>query len=87
MWGYFFFVTYWKNLRVAFFSPRILLLSRALHFLLLARTRRGSAEAAQGKQVAYSLFQSFEVHQAGCGSGRPGLVVGDPAHGQGVETT
>jgi len=24
--------------------------------------------------------------QAGCGSGQPGLVVGDPAHGRGVET-
>jgi len=24
--------------------------------------------------------------QAGCGSGQPGLVVGDPAHGKGVET-
>jgi len=25
--------------------------------------------------------------QAGCGSGQPGLVVGDPAHSRGVETT
>ena len=25
--------------------------------------------------------------QAGCGSGQPGLVVGDPAHGKMVETT
>jgi len=25
--------------------------------------------------------------QAGCGSGSPGLVVGDPAHSRGVETT
>jgi len=24
--------------------------------------------------------------QAGCGSGQPGLVVGDPAHSRGVET-
>ena len=24
--------------------------------------------------------------QAGCGSGQPGLVVGDPARGKGVET-
>ena len=24
--------------------------------------------------------------QAGCGSGQPGLVVGDPAHRSGVET-
>ena len=24
--------------------------------------------------------------QAGCGSGQPGLVVGDPAHSKGVET-
>jgi len=24
--------------------------------------------------------------QAGCGSGQPGLVVGDPAHGRGVES-
>ena len=24
--------------------------------------------------------------QAGCGSGQPGLVVGDPAHSSGVET-
>jgi len=24
--------------------------------------------------------------QAGCGFGHPGLVVGDPAHGRGVET-
>ena len=24
--------------------------------------------------------------QAGCGSGQPGLVVGDPAHRRGVET-
>jgi len=24
--------------------------------------------------------------QAGCGSGQPGLMVGDPAHGRGVET-
>ena len=24
--------------------------------------------------------------QAGCGSGQPGLVVGDPTHGRGVET-
>ena len=24
--------------------------------------------------------------QAGCGSGQPDLVVGDPAHGRGVET-
>jgi len=24
--------------------------------------------------------------QAGCGSGQPGLLVGDPAHGRGVET-
>ena len=24
--------------------------------------------------------------QAGCGSGQPGLVVGDPAHNRGVET-
>jgi len=24
--------------------------------------------------------------QAGCGSGQPGLVVGDPAHSMGVET-
>ena len=24
--------------------------------------------------------------QAGCGSGQPGLVVGDPAHGRGIET-
>jgi len=25
--------------------------------------------------------------QAGCGSGQPGLVAGDPAHSRGVETT
>jgi len=25
--------------------------------------------------------------QAGCGSGKPGLVVGDPSHSRGVETT
>ena len=24
--------------------------------------------------------------QAGCGSGQPGLVVGDPAHSRGIET-
>jgi len=24
--------------------------------------------------------------QAGCGSGQPGLLVGDPAHSRGVET-
>ena len=24
--------------------------------------------------------------QAGCGSGQPGLVVGDPAHSKGAET-
>ena len=29
---------------------------------------------------------SLEAFKAGCGSGQAGLVVGDPAHGSGVET-
>ena len=27
-----------------------------------------------------------KLEYAGCGSGQPGLVVGDPAHGKAVET-
>ena len=29
---------------------------------------------------------SLEAFKAGCGTGQPGLVVGDPAHSRGVET-
>jgi len=34
-----------------------------------------------------SIFATGSIQgQAGCGSGQPGLVVGDPAHSRGVET-
>jgi len=29
---------------------------------------------------------SLEAFKAGCGSGQPGLVIGDPAYSRGVET-
>jgi len=32
------------------------------------------------------MFPEGIQGQAGCGSGQPGLVVGDPAHSRGVET-
>ena len=39
---------------------------------------------------AYSLLTfsllPYLISQAGCGSGQPGLVVGDPAHSRGVES-
>jgi len=42
-----------------------------------------------GTQQVSALFGEREKviqGQAGCGSGQPGLVVGDPAHSRGVET-
>ena len=39
------------------------------------------------KEVVDALsLEAFIQGQAGCGSGQPGLVVGDPAHSRGVET-
>ena len=38
------------------------------------------------EQVAQGGIPGGIQGQAGCGSGQPGPVVGDPAHGRGVET-
>jgi len=40
------------------------------------------------KQVQAAGLSNWQQNegQAGCGSGQPGLVVGDPAHSRGVET-
>jgi len=37
------------------------------------------------KAVDVPFFEGIQG-QAGCGSGLPGLVVGEPAHSRGVET-
>ena len=38
------------------------------------------------KEVVDATIPGGIQGQAGCGSGQPGLVVGNPAHGRGVET-
>ena len=46
---------------------------------------------AHWNRLPKEVVDSFPItgsiqSQAGCGSGQPGLVVGDPAHSSGVET-
>ena len=43
-------------------------------------------QVAQGGCGCPHLWRHSRPGQAGCGSGQPGRVVGDPAHGRGVET-
>jgi len=66
-----------------------LILGNTLQFLPLTRGECRQNALVVGAVLEENLYPipgGFQG-QAGCGSGQPGLVVGDPAHSTGVETT
>jgi len=61
-----------------------------LRDVMLACIKRGGVSREREEQAAQGgcgcPIPGGIQGQAGCGSGQPGLLVGDPAHSRGVET-
>ena len=54
--------------------------------VLLLFSRRVEKAVTLSEECSFCPIPGCIQGQAGCGSGQPGLVVGDPAHSRGVET-
>ena len=56
-----------------------------MHSCTLAAQRWHQGEVEQVAQGGCGWWLGGIQGQAGCGSGQPGLVIGDPAHSRGLE--